>query len=221
MPPEPFERCPAPLRDSLHFLGAFLRHPRTVGAVLPSSRFLAQALAGKLDLVAGDLVVEYGPGTGPMTAVIQAQLRPGLHYLGIERDAGFCARLRQRFPGLRFCEGSVEDVEHLLARHDLPRPRVIVSGLPFASLPAPVQDRVIAGTRRALRDDGEFRTFQYVHAYGLPSAVRFRRAMAARFAHFQRSRPVLRNVPPAYVLTYRPLRQREESARGQVSAWSD
>jgi phosphatidylethanolamine/phosphatidyl-N-methylethanolamine N-methyltransferase len=204
MPSDPDAGARSPLRDSLRFLGTFLRHPRSVGAVLPSSRYLAQALAGELEVGAGDVIVEYGPGTGPMTDVISEQLAAGAEYVGVEWDAGFCARLAQRFPGLRFHRGSVVDVERILTGHGLSRPKVIVSGLPFASLPEAVQKRVIVATRRVLREDGEFRTFQYVHAYGLPSAQRFRRAMRKRFSRFERSRPVVRNVPPAYVLRYRP-----------------
>jgi len=193
-----------PLRDSLHFLGAFVRNPSTVGAVLPSSRHLARALAADLDLDRGDVVVEYGPGTGPMTSVIREELADVDDYIGIERSSTFHARLQERFPELRFHQGSVENIERILVQHGMAHPRVIVSGLPFASLPDGVQKRVIIATRRVLRGDGEFRTFQYVHAWNLPAARRFRSAMAKRFRYFERSRAVLRNVPPAYVLRYRP-----------------
>ena len=191
------------MRDAMRFLGTFVRAPTTVGAVLPSSRFLARALAGGLAVRAGDLVLEYGPGTGPITAELARCLPAGVHYLGIEREPGFVRRLEQRFPALAFHLGSVEDVARIVAERGLPRPAAIISGLPFASLPERVQSRVIVSTARVLRDDGEFRTFQYVHAYGLPSAQRFRHAMRRRFLTFERSRPVVRNVPPAYVLTYR------------------
>lgn len=192
-----------PLHDAFRFFGGFLRRPARVGAVLPSSAALAQALAGDLTLAAGDLVVEYGPGTGPITRVIAERLG-GATYLGIERDASFHALLSQRFPALAFHHGSVEHVADILRQRQLGRPKVIVSGLPFASLPAEVRTRVIDGTAEVLAADGEFRTFQYVHAYNFASARNFRAAMAARLPHYERSSPVLRNVPPAYVLTYRP-----------------
>jgi phospholipid N-methyltransferase len=191
-----------PVRDALRFFGTFLRHPTTVGAVLPSSRSLARALVGDLAATAGGLVVEYGPGTGAMTRVIAERLPPGIGYLGIELDGRFCARLRQRYPTLRFHHGSVVDVERIVADAGLGRPGCIVSGLPFASLPIVVQRSVIDGTRAVLVDGGEFRTFQYVHAYPLRRAYRFREAMAERFERFHRSTPILCNVPPAYVLTY-------------------
>lgn len=192
-----------PWRDSLHFFTAFLRRPRTIGAVLPSSRYLADLLVGELDLQAGDLVVEFGPGTGPMTAVIQSRLPPGVHYLGIERDPAFHELLARRFPELRFHCGSADRLEEILTAHDLPQPRRIISGLPFASLPQATQDGIIRSVDQSLADAGEFRTFQYMHAYWMPAARRFRAAMSHRFCQFRRLGPVLRNVPPAYVLSYR------------------
>ncbi len=192
------------LRDSMHFVGRFLSSPGSVGAILPSSRHLAYSMVRDLDLVEGDLVVEYGPGTGPMTRAIQRLdlAGRGIDYLGIELDPTFHRALEARFPEMAFHHGSVVDVESVLEEHGHTRAKAIISGLPFASLPTEVQEGVVDGTHRVLADDGEFRTFQYVHAYALPSARRFRAMMSASFGGYQRSTPVLRNVPPAYILTY-------------------
>ena len=66
---------------------------------------------------------------------------------------------------------------------------------------------VVDGLVWALDDsDCDFRTFQYVHAYRMKAAQRFRARMEERFEHFERLSPVLRNVPPAYVLRYRGVR---------------
>ncbi len=191
------------MRDGFGFLQAFLRSPGSIGAVLPSSRYLARALVGRLGLQPGELVVEFGPGTGPMTAVVQELLPPGSRYLGIELNPRFHELLVQRFPRLEFHLGSAADVMAILRERGLPRPVRILSGLPFASLPAKVQDAVIDGVADCLRGtDADFRTFQYAHAYGLRRARRFRQRMGERFDHFERVGPVLRNVPPAFVLRY-------------------
>jgi phospholipid N-methyltransferase len=192
------------LLDSLRFFGRFLRSPGQVGSVMPSSRYLANAMAGDLEVKRGDLLVEYGPGTGPMTAVLASSLPAGVHYLGIERDANFQHLLEERFPQLDFHLGSVANVAEILESRDLPKAKTIISGLPFASLPGDLQESIVEGTRKVLSDDGEFRTFQYVHAYRLPAARRFRKTMGKVFGSCTRSQPVLRNVPPAYVLTYKP-----------------
>lgn len=198
-----------PVRDGLGFFGNFLKNPTSVGAVLPSSRFLSRALVGDLShLKEGELVVEYGPGTGPMTSVIHERLPFGVRYLGIELEASFCDLLAARFPGMQFHCGSAGDVKQILADRDLPRPARIVSGLPFASLPPPVQDAVVDGLTWALEDSPcDFRTFQYVHAYRMKAARRFRALMGEHFEHFERIGPILRNVPPAYVLRYQGVRR--------------
>jgi phosphatidylethanolamine/phosphatidyl-N-methylethanolamine N-methyltransferase len=190
--------------DGLRFFSKFLRNPGGVGSVTPSSRYLAEAMAQNLQLEAGDLVIEYGPGTGPMTTALAAALPAGVRYLGIERDAHFQQLLAKRFPHLDFHLGSVADVAEILEARHLPKARAIISGLPFASLREDLQQQITKSTREVLADDGEFRTFQYVHAYGLPAARRFRDGMSRLFRSFTRSQPVLRNVPPAYVLTYKP-----------------
>jgi phospholipid N-methyltransferase len=191
------------LREGVGFFRQFLRSPTSVGAVLPSSRYLARALVGRLALLPGELIVEYGPGTGPATAVIDAELPPAAQYLGIELEPRFHDVLARRYPHLRFHLGSAADVRSILAARSLPPAKRIVSGLPFASLPAAVQDAVIDGIVAVLRESkGEFRTFQYVHAYQMGAARRFRAMMQERFDGFERIGPIVRNVPPAFVLRY-------------------
>jgi phospholipid N-methyltransferase len=157
----------------LGFFGRFLRNPGSVGAVLPSSRYLSRAMVGRLDLAPGELVVEFGPGTGPATAAVCEVLPKHARYLGIELDPRFHGLLTERFPSMAFQHGSAADLQTILAARGLPRPKRILSGLPFASFPPAVQDQIINQIVWALRDgDGDFRTFQYVHAYGLRAAPR-------------------------------------------------
>ncbi|MCA8947914.1 MAG: phospholipid methyltransferase, partial [Planctomycetes bacterium] len=122
---------------------------------------------------------------------------------GIELNPKFHELLVRRFPTMDFHLGSAADVISILEERGLPRPARILSGLPFASLPAAVQGAVVDGIVDSLHGTtGEFRTFQYVHAYGLRAARRFRQLMGDRFDAFERVGPIVRNVPPAFVLRY-------------------
>ena len=188
--------------DALYFFRSFLRHPRHVGAVWPSSRRLSRALVAGMNLSPGDLVLEYGPGTGAVTSILDELLPPDVDYLGIELNENFVRRLRVRFPGRRFHRGSVADIEEILAAAELGSPKLIVSGLPFASLPGEERKKIIDGTASVLHKDGQFRTFQYVHAFPMRKASEFRKSMEGRFRALRRSSPVIRNLPPAYVLCY-------------------
>ncbi len=198
---QPSERR-RPVREGLGFFGTFLGQPGSIGAVLPSTRYLARALVGRLELQSDELVVEFGPGTGPMTAVIRELLPPRAKYVGIELETKFHTLLVKRFPTMTFHLGSAGDLPAILREHGLPKAMRIISGLPFASLPAKVQDAVVNGVVECLHPAGDFRTFQYMHAYGMATARRFRSLMDERFASFERIGPILRNMPPAYVLRY-------------------
>ena len=61
---------------------------------------------------------------------------------------------------------------------------------------------ILDGVVEALRVGGTFTAFQYVHAYGLPPAVAFRRETTARMRSAATAGVVLRNLPPAFVLTW-------------------
>jgi len=68
------------------FLAAALRKPGRFGAVAPSSPSLAAAIASVVPTVGTPVVVELGPGTGPVTTAIDARLLPGARHLAVELD---------------------------------------------------------------------------------------------------------------------------------------
>ena len=186
------------LRRGLVFLERFLRNPREVGALFPSTRHLGLQMVDGLQLQQGNLVLEYGPGTGALTDVIRERLLADARYLGIEREASFCTILGQRMGDLAFEHGRVEDVESILRRRDLPAPAAILSGLPLILLPT--MHEIVTTAARILRPGGTFRTFSYIQSYPTPAARRLRQLMSATFAQFSISPLVTRTFPPAMVL---------------------
>src|SRR3954469_4725431 len=69
-----------------HFLAAWIRSPLKMGALLPSSRALARAMAAEVDIDKPGMIVELGAGTGVMThALLQAGV-PGSRLVVLERD---------------------------------------------------------------------------------------------------------------------------------------
>lgn len=191
------------VRDHLALFGKFLRNPRTVGAVAPSSAVLARQIVRGVGDRPDERVVELGPGTGSFTRAIVARLRGDGRLLAVEIDPGFAAGIRRRWPAVECVCASAEDLPRLAAdRGFLPADR-IVSGLPFASLPQATTRGILDAIVQTLRPAGTFATFQYVHAYGFPPAIAFRRALTNRMAGPPQAVLVLRNIPPAWVLTWR------------------
>ena len=48
-----------------------------------------------------------------------------------------------------------------------------------------------------------FRTFQYAHGYYFPSAIKLREFMKTRYGKAEKSSLIVKNVPPAYTLTWK------------------
>ena len=188
------------MRSGVLFFRRFLRNPREVGALLPSARSLGEEMVRDLELRPGDVVVEYGCGTGSLTQPIAELLRGigGVRYLGIEQDEQFCEVLRRRFPDLDFACDRVERIGEILRERNLAAPRAILSGLPLILLKE--MEHILTETERALADGGEFRTFSYLQSWPMPAAFRLRRAFRERFARHGSSPLVWSNFPPAWVL---------------------
>lgn len=190
----------SPWKEHLVFFGALIRSPRTVGAIVPSSAHLARRMA--LDVVPSSRVVELGPGTGVITRAILARIGPVGRLLAVDTDRAFIDGLRRSLPVVDSVCASAETLPALVEARGWADVDHIVSGLPFASLPSATTRLIVEGVRRVLRVGGTFTTFQYVHAYQLPPAAAFRRRLGGQLGSDAVSHLVVRNVPPALVLTW-------------------
>ena len=189
------------LGDALHFASRFFTRPGSIGSIWPSSRQLGEAMLHEVPLNAGDVVVEYGPGTGPFTSVFGNACHPAWN-LGIERDPELHRNLVRRFPGMRFHHGSAEETPEILSQHHLGKARLVLSGLPFANMTSDLQGRILRSTSEALHHDGIFRTFTYLLAALSPRTMHFRRLVGEHFLHHHDCRTVMKNFPPARVLSF-------------------
>ncbi len=190
------------IRGLLAFFRSLARNPRGVGAFAPSSMGLARLMSRDLYLGPEESVIELGPGTGALTRGIIQELDNKDHYLGIELDPNLVELFQERYPGLRIVQGSAEETTKHVEEIGIQKVGAVLSGLPFASLPHKAQRGIIAQLEVLIGNGATFRTFQYVPAWFLPSAITFRRNMSRRFGPPRVTGPVVRNVPPALVLTW-------------------
>lgn len=197
------------------FWREFRQQYHTTGAVLPSGRALARALARYLTPDGPPRrVLEVGPGTGAVTASIVRRIRPGDRLDLVELNERFVAHLQGRMQSdpafaavaeqTRLWHRSVEDVARE-AEYD-----VIISGLPLNNFATADVERLLAVFRRLGRPGGMLSFFEYI-------AVRQAKALLSGRAERARLRGVARavgtllgprevrrdwvwlNVPPAWV----------------------
>ena len=169
----------------VELLYALLRNPASTGAVLPSSQRLANAMASAA--VGADAVIELGAGTGPVTEALLRKL-PGVPLIAVELQPTLVRRLRARFPAADVRQASAKQVvDSLMA---LPGQVVLVSSLPFRSLPKDVVTETVDSICRFLAHNAERKLVQFTYQPRAPFA-------APRHLRWQRRAVVWRNTPPA------------------------
>jgi phosphatidylethanolamine/phosphatidyl-N-methylethanolamine N-methyltransferase len=191
-------RRPEPrLGDEKRFFRSLIENPRLTGAVAPSGPHLARAMARAASGCGAGLVVELGPGTGPVTrALIEAGIARERLVL-VEFDPGFCRLLSQRFAPVRVIQGDAFDLARTLAPLAGQPVAAIVSSLPLLNSPPPRRAALIEQAFDLMGPAGLFVQF----TYGLRSPIP-RQACVNRYSGHAGG-PIWRNLPPARVWVYR------------------
>lgn len=182
------------------FLRRWLRRPFSTGAVVPSGRLLADAMAATTRAVIAGRpghVIELGAGTGGVTKALLAAGIAAERLVLVERDPEFATFLRRHFDGPRIVEGDAARLPRLLADHGIAPIAAVVSSLPLLSLPTEVVNGIVAGAFETLPRGAAFVQFTYGPKPPIPRALRDRLHLDG--AHGKR---IWRNVPPAVVWTF-------------------
>jgi phospholipid N-methyltransferase len=145
----------------LTFLQGFLKRPKEVGSIIPSSRFLERRVVRLADVREARTLVELGPGTGGTTRAILRAMAPEARLLAIEINTRF-ARLLRHMPDSRLAvhEGSAAEIAEALAAHDLPAADAILSGIPFSTMPRELGLDILRSVHDSLAPGGLFVAYQ-------------------------------------------------------------
>jgi phosphatidylethanolamine/phosphatidyl-N-methylethanolamine N-methyltransferase len=128
----------------------------------------------------------------------------------VEYDPGFCRMLERRFEGVRVIQGDAYDLPRTLAPFAGQPIAAVVSSLPLLNQPPPRRTKLIADAFALMGPSGVLVQF----TYGLQSPIP--REFCANRYSASRSRPILLNLPPAFVWTYRLDTKGGAAAEGRV-----
>ncbi|HEU0301685.1 MAG TPA: methyltransferase [Longimicrobium sp.] len=147
----------------LLFSRNFIKHPRMLGSVIPSSRFLVQQVLRPIDWTRARVVVEYGPGVGTITRHVLRRMRPDARLIVLDTNSDFVEFLRGTIqdPRLDVVHGSAADVSRVLAERGLRQADYAISGIPFSTMPAEVRESIVRSTHDALAPGGAFLVYQF------------------------------------------------------------
>lgn len=184
------------LSDTPVLLEQWLYAPRCIGAIAPSSKSLARAMAQWATDHPADLVLELGPGTGAVTeALIENGVAPR-RLVAIEKTPSLVTLLRKRFPQAGIVEGDARQLAHLVCPYlgNGHRIGAVVSSLPLMHFTE--EDRVSISNQihELLPPTGRWIQFTYHLLNGHPPGDAPFRTIHSDVVWF--------NLPPARVLVY-------------------
>ena len=192
--------------DRLVFFQGFLRRPKQIGSVVPSSRFLERRVARVAVVASARTVVELGPGTGGTTRALLAAMPPQASLLCIEIDPDFIAPLRAIDDRrLIVHHGSAEQLPDILRQYAVGPADAIVSGIPFSLLRPEGRRQVVQAVWSALAPNGRFVAYQVRDQIRKLAKPLFGPARVAL---------ELRNFPPLRIYAW----QKSDGAAGQPAA---
>ncbi|MFA7668690.1 MAG: methyltransferase domain-containing protein [Burkholderiaceae bacterium] len=178
--------------DYISFLREWMRNPKSVAAVSPSSPALAALITSRINADTGP-VLELGPGTGSFTREL---IKHGVkeHDLTlIETSRIFAHQLQERFPTatiLRMDAARIAETP-LLNRGEI---GAVVCGLGLLNMPVTAIEKIVEGGISVLRPGGQFFLFTYGPKCSIPDVVLERFGLEAT-----RIGKALLNIPPATV----------------------
>jgi phosphatidylethanolamine/phosphatidyl-N-methylethanolamine N-methyltransferase len=188
------------LADGARFIRSWLENPRIIGAVSPSGPALAKAMASYVDPRRDGVILELGPGTGPVTKALLARGVAPERLAVVEYEQSFCHVLAERYPGVRIIQGDAYGLKATLDGKIAGPIAAVVSSLPLLIRPERDRIELLHQAFELMGDDGLFIQFTYgltispmpIHAHGVGGVY-----------VGKGSAPILLNIPPARVWRYR------------------
>ncbi len=181
------------------FFRQWLKDPRRVAAISPSSRQLARQMMHQLPRNSRR-VIELGGGTGVFTqALLEHGIAPA-DLMVLELNEELHRHLVEQFPGAHVICGDASDLAAISCKHgfaDEHAADAIISGLGLLSMPRQTQQSILQAAFDSLRPDGRFIQFTYGPANPVAREVVEAMDLSARRASF-----TWWNVPPATVYVY-------------------
>lgn len=181
--------------DETRFLKSWLERPLLTGAVMPSGKFLAKAMAAEVNPSEPGPIVEIGPGTGPVTEALIARGVPQERLVLVEFNPDFVELLKKRFPQAMVIQGDAYRIAELLADR-LPAPAAaVVSSLPLFTKPPELRRSFLHQAFTLMARGAPFIQFTYAVVPPIPERGPGYESRASNW--------ILLNIPPARVWVYR------------------
>lgn len=174
--------------EFLTFITQFTKHPRMVGSIVPSSKYLTKRILAPVNWNEASVIIELGCGTGVFTQEIMKHRKEQSHIMLFERNVHFRSLLKEKYPALPVYEEAQSLGYRLKSQNK--KADVIISSLPFSNFSDAMQESILQVVYRSLADQGLFITYQY--------SLQMKPKLEQYFPDIRISKEWF-NIPPAWV----------------------
>lgn len=180
------------MSKGIRFFKEFLRERRTVGALSPSSIFLARKMVAPIDFTKARVIVELGPGTGIFTKEILKNMHPDAKLFVFETQKSFCDMIQKEINDSRMVliNDSAEHVMRHLQQYGADKADYTVSSIPFTVIPTSIKGAILSEAVKSLKPGGLFIQFQY--------SLNAHKLLKSHFRQVKLDFTPM-NIPPAFI----------------------
>ena len=150
------------MNSKLVFFSNFLKKPKEVAAIAPSSRYVIRHITKNIDFNNAKYIVEYGPGIGNITEELLKNMSPDAKLVCIESNKKFCKFLDNNIQDRRLTiiNDSAEKLDFYIKKLNITNIDYVFSGIPFSLIKKEIKKDIIKKTECILRENGKFIIYQ-------------------------------------------------------------
>jgi phospholipid N-methyltransferase len=184
------------LKDSALFLKHAITSPMQVAYFMPSSPWLIDQVAQCAHLKDAKYIMELGPGTGGTTRGILKYMQPDAELISVEINQKFIDHIEKTIldERLSMSNRGAQNLVDIMADHDWQSADVIISGIPFTTLPKGMDRDIMKSIHEALKPGGIFLAYQFRdHVSKLAQPL---------FGEYTFKKVEFKNIPPMRIYTW-------------------
>ena len=152
------------MNDKKLLFSAFLKNPKEVGSIMPSSKFLVNEMMKNIEFENVRYIAEYGSGTGIITREILKRARKDAKILCFETNKRLYNYLKKNINDARviIINDGAENIRRYMKKYCIPKIDYVVAVLSFSTLGSDKKGLIIKETKKALRNKGKFVFCRYL-----------------------------------------------------------
>ena len=156
------KRIKSSLKESAVFLKSAIANPKQVAYVFPSSPWLVKQVAKVAKLDQATRIIELGPGTGGTTRAILSEMREDARLVSVEINSKFIEHIAKTIDDdrLHVSDRGAQNLPEILKEQGWDDVDVIISGIPFSTLPKGLDLSIMDGIHETLKPGGMFLAYQ-------------------------------------------------------------